>query len=254
MVNFPSKRVVNFVQKGWSISDPIEHLTPAINEECSLRRLKASESWSRAEAWAKFSETWDQNLWGGMQQEANKKSTAWVTGIVAEVSTDSSEIKWTKAKSGSVGHPHGEWVEGYRDALDEWRDRFGKWAAAISGQACSPNTPEVPPTVRRLSPGIAIWVEDPDPQGVPQYQGYAPIQLTMPTENIVSGFAIDRRLLCRILNSSDSDSVPTKLSLLHNSRIALQRNEYRLAIAEAGTAAELCLLGAIRKRPRRSVF
>lgn len=171
-----------------------------------------------------------------------RQATMDVGAAMASVEVDGSLIERSNYLYG-VGQPQGEVVRQVRLDLDAWRSRFVEWVSLISGQAVSPLTPPVPNRARPEAPGTLVWVEeDGRVVGLPSMQSDHVTIVMDRDEPEVLGFVLDQALFDRVIAlASTAEEPSTQLRLLRSARIAIRRYDYRLAVIELGSAAELCL-------------
>ena len=173
-----------------------------------------------------------------------------VAALIASVEIDDERIERSGYLHG-IGSPIGAAIADLRRSIGEWRSRFVRWAALISGQPVDPDLPPIGSRVVDIGSGIVVWVQDAaEIVGVPSYQSAA-VTLTMPSEHEVVGFIMDQAMFNRVLKLASTAEQPTaQLLLLGRARAAIQRDEFRVAMIELGSAAELCLWNTFRSTGR----
>lgn len=169
-----------------------------------------------------------------------------VAALVARVEIDDERIE----QSGDL-HGIGAAIDDLRCSIGEWRSRFVRWAALISGQPVDPDLPPISSRVVDIGSGMIVWIQDADEiVGLPSYQSGG-VTLMMPSEHEVVGFIMDQAMFHRVLNLAATADQPTaQLILLGRARAAIQRGEFRVAMIELGSAAELCLWNTFRSTGR----
>lgn len=173
-----------------------------------------------------------------------------VAALIASVEIDDERIVRSGYLHG-VGSPMGPAIDDLRRSIGEWRSRFVRWAALISGQPVDPDLPPISRRVVDIGSEVIVWVQDADEiVGLPSYQSGA-VTLMMPSEHEVVGFIMDQAMFERVLNLASTAEQPTaQLTLLGRARAAIQRDEFRVAMIELGSAAELCLWNSFKATGR----
>jgi hypothetical protein len=178
--------------------------------------------------------------WGdvGKRTGRNIEQTS-VECVVLSLPVAKVEVSYSDYLYG-LGHPVGPLVKEFAHFVDGWRDKFLRWVFLLTGQAVDP---QVPPTsmLRVHYEGVSFWTEnDGEMVGLCGLDGS--VALSLPGDHNVHGVALTQQLLTDVLAAVDGDErEDTAMRLLRQGQAAIQRGEYRLALIELGSAAEVKL-------------
>lgn len=178
--------------------------------------------------------------WGdvGKRTGRNIEQTS-VDCVVLSLPCAKEEVSYSDCLHG-LGHPVGPLVKEFAHFVDDWRDKFLRWVFLLTGQAVDP---QVPPTsmLRVSSEGVSFWTEnDGDMVGLCGLDGA--VVVSLPGDHDVHGVVLTREMLAEVLAAVDNDErEDTAMYLLRQGQAAIQRGEYRLALIELGSAAEVKL-------------
>lgn len=164
-----------------------------------------------------------------------------VGAVVASVDLDEQFIERGKYLDG-VGDPRGPVIRQLRIELSDWRQSFVEWVGLIAGQPVVPDLPATLNSAALDAPDSLLWTEDASGiVGLPNLQDDH-VRIEVPDRHEFRGVIINELILKRLIGLTATRTEPsTQLTLLLRARIAIHRKEYRVAMIELGSAAELCL-------------
>lgn len=181
--------------------------------------------------------------WGSVAESraAERTGAMHVDAALASIDLDDALIE----RGGSVrglGAPAGAAIHQFRLSITEWRTKFVRWAALIAGQVIDPDLPPAASSVVEVAAGTMLWIDDGARLvGPPSFQS-GQVNIVVGGDDPAGGILIDEAILDRLLTlTAAADQPTTQLALLGRARAAIQRHEYRVAMIELGSAAELCL-------------
>lgn len=188
----------------------------------------------------------DEVSWGMVRsfRTDSPEGQAGVDAVLASIEVDRAVLDYAERVDDRKGSIKGETVRQLRKYLDDWRALFVEWVSVIAGQPASSMRPPIPPGALWEAPNTIVWAEEEGALvGQPSLQNHeGGLTIVAPAKDETLGFVLNASLRDRVLALTMTGERPSiQLSLLQSARIAIRRNDYRLAVIELGSAAEICL-------------